>query len=117
MHMLTFIIFLVISPIIVYLAISNSMLVILHFGPYVFSGIPLFYIIIGSLLIGLGLSYLFALIRSIATGFTIRKKDKKIKETKSEIVDLTKRIHQLELENERLKNKSTIVEPQDKNAL
>lgn len=115
--MLTLIIFLVISSIIAYLAISNSMLVILHFGPYVFSGIPLFYIIIGSLLIGLGLSYLFALIRSISTGFTIRGKDKKIKQTQSEIVDLTKRIHQLELENERLKNNSTVIEPQDKNAL
>lgn len=115
--MFTLILFLVISSIIAYLAISNSMLVTLRFGPYVFPGIPLFYIIVGSLLIGLGLSYFFALIRSISTGFTIRKKDKKIKETKSEIVDLTKRIHQLELENERLKNKSTVVEPQDKNAL
>jgi hypothetical protein len=83
----------------------------------VFSDIPLFYIIIGSLLIGLGLSYLYALIRSISTGFTMRKKDKKIKETKSEIVDLTKRIHQLELENERLKNNTTVIEPSDKNAL
>ncbi len=93
------------------------MLVALHFGPYLFSGIPLFYIIIGSLLIGLSLSYLFALIRSISTGFTIRRKDNKIKQTKSEIVDLTKQIHQLELENERLKNNSTVIEPQDKNAL
>ncbi len=115
--MFTLIIFLVIGLIIAYLAISNSMLVTLNFGPYVFPGIPLFYIIVGSLLIGLGLSYFVALIRSISTGFTMRKKDKKIKETRSEIVDLTKRIHQLELENEKLKNKSTIVEPQDKNAL
>ena len=75
--MLTLIIFLIIGSIIAYLAISNSMLVMLHFGPYVFSDIPLFYIIIGSLLIGLSLSYLYALIRSISTGFTIRGKDKK----------------------------------------
>ncbi len=93
------------------------MLVTLHFGPYLFSGIPLFYIIIGSLLIGLGFSYFIALIRSISTGFTIRGKDNKIKQTKGEIVDLTKQIHQLELENERLKNNSTVIESQDKNAL
>jgi len=92
------------------------LIVILNYPPILLD-IPLFYIIIGSLLVGLGLSYLYALIRSISTGFTMRKKDKKIKETRSEIVDLTKRIHQLELENEKLKNKSTIVEPQDKNAL
>ena len=115
--MLTLIIFLIVSSIIAYLAISNSMLVVLHFGPYVFSHIPLFYIIIGSLLIGLGLAYLIELINSIFTGFTMRGKDKKIKQSKSEVVDLTKRIHQLELENERLKNNSTIIEPQDKNAL
>jgi len=115
--MLTLIIFLIIGSIIAYLATNNSMLVTLHVGPYVFSGIPLFYIIIGSLLIGLGLSYFVALIRSISTGFTIRGKNKKIKQTQSEIVDLTKRIHQLELENERLKNNSTVIEPQDKNAL
>ena len=114
--MFTLILFLIISSVIAYLAIRNSMLVVLHFGPYVFSDIPLFYVIIGSLLIGLGLSYLFALIRSISTGFTMRKKDKKIKETRSEIVDLTKRIHQLELENEKLGHDSG-VEPEDKNAL
>ena len=44
-------------------------------------------------------------------------KDNKIKQGKDEIVDLTKQIHQLELENERLKNNSTVIEPQDKNAL
>src|SRR3989339_646497 len=113
--MLTLILLLVVGSIIAYLAISNSMLVALHFGPYLFSNIPLFYIIIGSLLIGLSLSYLFALIRSISTGLTIRGKDKEIKQGKSENVDLTKRIHQLELENERLKNNSTVIEPQDKN--
>ncbi|MFA6390375.1 MAG: lipopolysaccharide assembly protein LapA domain-containing protein [Patescibacteria group bacterium] len=115
--MFTLILFLIISSAIAYLAIRNSMLVVLHFGPYVFSDIPLFYIILGSLLFGLGLSYLFALIRSISTGFTLRGKDKKIKQGKSENVDLTKRIHQLELENERLKNNSAVIEPLDKNAL
>jgi hypothetical protein len=47
----------------------------------------------------------------------MHKKDNKIKETKSEVVDLTKQIHQLELENERIKNNTTLIEPEDKNAL
>lgn len=115
--MLALILFLIIGLIIAYLAINNSMLVVLHFGKYVFSGIPLFYVIIGSLLTGLGLAYFVDLIHSIFTGFTLRGKDKKIKQGKSENVDLTKQIHQLELENERLKNNSTIIEPSDKNAL
>jgi len=115
--MFILILFLVIGSAMVYLAQNNMLPVTLHFATYVFSGIPLFYIIIGSLLTGLGLAYLSYLVSSIFTGFTIRGKDKKIKQTKDEVVDLTKRIHQLELENERLKNNSTIVEPSDKNAL
>lgn len=45
------------------------------------------------------------------------RKDNKIKQTKGEVVDLTKQVHHLEIENERLKNNSTVIEPQDKNAL
>lgn len=101
----------------VYLAQNNLMLVPLHLGTYVFSDIPLFYIIIGSLLTGLGLAYLIYLVNSIVIAFSIRGKDNKIRQAKSEIIDLTKQVHKLELENERLKNNSTIIEPQDKNAL
>lgn len=115
--MFILILFLVVGSVMVYLAQNNLTLVTLHLWKYVFSDIPLFYVIIGSLLTGLGLAYLGYLINSIFTGFTIRGKDKKIKQSKSENVDLTKRIHQLEIENERLKNNSTIIEPQDKNAL
>jgi hypothetical protein len=42
-------------------------------------------------------------------------KDNKIKKSNNEIADLTKRIHQLELENEKLKRNSS--EPDDTNAL
>lgn len=106
-----------VGSIMAYLSQNNFMLVTLHLGKYVFSGIPLFYVIIGSLLAGLILAYLVYLVNSIFTSFTIRGKDKKIKQGKSENVDLTKQVHQLELENERLKNNSTIIEPSDKNAL
>lgn len=115
--MLILILFLVVGGVMVYLAQNNLMLVTLRLGSYVFSDIPLFYIIIGSLLTGLGLAYLIYLFNSIFTAFTMHGKDNKIKQGKSENVDLTKRIHQLELENERLKNHSTVVKPQDKNAL
>lgn len=101
----------------VYLAQNNLMLITLHLGTYIFSGIPLFYVIIGSLLTGLGLAYLIYLVNSIFTGLAMHGKDNKIKQGKSDIVDLTKQIHQLEIENERLKNNTTVIEPQDKNAL
>ncbi len=115
--MLTLILFLIVGSAMVYIAQNNLTPVTLRLATYTFSGIPLFYIIIGSLLTGLILAYFAYLVSSIFTGFTMRGKDNKIKKTKSEIVDLTKRVHQLELENERLKNNSTIIEPSDKNAL
>lgn len=115
--MFILILFLIVGSIMVYLAQNNLTPVTLRFASYVFSGIPLFYIIVGSLLTGLCLAYLSFLISSIFTGFTIRGKDNKIKQTKSDIVELTKQIHKLEIENEKLKNNSTINEPPDKNAL
>jgi lipopolysaccharide assembly protein A len=116
-YMFILIFLLVVGALMVYLAQNNLTAVSLHLGSYIFSDIPLFYIIIGSLLVGLGLAYLMSLVNSIFTAFTMHGKDNKIKQGKSDIVDLTKRIHQLELENERLKNNSTVTEPQDTNAL
>ena len=111
------ILFIVLGALMIYLAQNNVMLVTLSLGNYIFSGIPLYYVIIGSLLTGLGLAYLIYLVDSIFTGLAMHGKDNKIKRGKSDIVELTKQIHQLEIENERLKNNTTVVEPQDKNAL
>lgn len=111
------ILLLIVSGVMVYLSQNNLMLVSLYLGPYVFSNIPLFYVIIGSLLVGLGLAYLLYLVNSIFTAFSLRRKDKKIKQAKNEIADLTKQIHKLELENEKLKHTSRSTEPNDPNAL
>ncbi len=115
--MLILILLLVVGAIMAYLAQNNSMLVTVRLGTSVLSGIPLFYVIVGCLLTGLGLAYVIYLVNSIFTAFSMHRKDTAIKHGKSDIVDLTKRIHQLELENERLKNNSSVVEPRDKNAL
>lgn len=102
--MLGLILFLIIGLLIAYLAISNSMLVALSLGPYTAENIPLFYVIVGSILIGLILAYAIHLVRSISTSLTIRGKDKKLHATKTEVTQLTKRLHQLELENEKLRS-------------
>ena len=100
-----------------YLAQNNLIPVTLHIGSTVITNIPLFYVIIGSLLTGLVVAYLIHLVNSIFVSFSIHGKDSKIKQSKNEIAELTKRIHQLELENEKLKNNSTMKEPDDPNAL
>lgn len=115
--MITLILILLIGAVFVYLAQNNLTQITLHLGSTVITNIPLFYVIIGSLLTGLILAYLIHLVNSIFVAFSMHGKDTKIKQGKNEIADLTKRIHQLELENERLKNNSTSDEPQDTNAL
>jgi cell shape-determining protein MreC len=87
-----------------------------NLGMYVFKDIPLFYVIVGSLLIGLILSYILYLLHTISISFKLRSKNKEIKKDKDEVLELTKRVHQLELENEKLKH-SKNVEPDDQNAL
>ena len=115
--MLILILFFAVGAIMVYLAQNNLALVTLQLGTYTFPNLPLFYVIIGSLILGLSLAYIIYLVNSISEAFTMRGKNNKISQTENEIVGLTKQIHQLQLENERLKNNSTAVEPQDKNAL
>lgn len=114
--MLILILFLIVGSILAYLSQSNLMPVSVYFGPYVWSDIPLFYVMIGSLLAGLVLSYLIHLVDAIATSFTLRGKDKEINKKKITVLELTKRVHQLELENEKLKAGS-VRKPKDLNAL
>ena len=114
--MLVIILFLIVGSILVYISKFNFMPVSVNLGFYVFSNIPLFYVIIGSVLFGLILSYLVYLVHTISTSFTLRGKNKEIKENKDEVLELTRNVHQLELENEKIKNGSDS-EPTDQNAL
>lgn len=113
--MLILILFLIAGSVLAYLAQNNLMIVSVNIGPYVLANIPLFYVMIGSLLSGLILSYLIYLVHAISNSFVLRGKDNKIKKKKDEVAELTKRVHQLELENEKLKHGHN--EPQDRNAL
>lgn len=114
--MLTVILFLLVGSILAYLSQYNLTPVTVNFGIYVLTDVPLFYVIIGSLAIGLLFSYLINLVHSISTSFLIRGKKKEIKKGRNEVLELTKRVHQLELEKEKLKHEPSI-EPEDLNAL
>ncbi|KKT38497.1 MAG: hypothetical protein UW35_C0017G0010 [Candidatus Collierbacteria bacterium GW2011_GWF2_44_15] len=114
--MLVLILLLVVGSGLVYISRYNFTPVTLNFGIYSLSDIPLFYVIVGSLVTGLLLSYLVYIVNSILTTFKLRGKDKEIKKQKGEVLELTKRVHQLELENEKLKHEPS-VEPEDTNAL
>lgn len=114
--MLILILFLIVGSVLVYISKFNFMPVSVNFGTYVISDVPLFYVIVGSVVFGLVLSYLVYLVNSISTSFKFRGKDKEIRQGKDEVLELTKNVHQLELENEKIKHDPGM-EPDDKYAL
>ena len=114
--MLIIILSLIVGSLLVYVSKYNFQPVSVNLGFTVFSGIPLFYVIIVSLVIGLILSYLASLIQSISTSFILHGKNVEIKKNKDEVLELTKRVHQLEIKNEKL-GKESGIEPDDRNAL
>jgi len=114
--MLTLILFLIAGAGLAYISSSNLMPVSLYVGPYVLSDVPLFYVIIGSVVTGLALSYIIYITHAIGNAWVLRGTKKEISQTKDEVLELTKRVHQLELENEKLKH-SPSKEPSDRNAL
>jgi uncharacterized metal-binding protein len=114
--MLALIFTLLVGSGLVYISKFNFMPVSVNLGMYIFTNIPLFYVIVTSLVVGLALSYILYLIDSITASFNLKRKDKEIRKLKEETLDLTKRVHQLELENEKIKN-GTVIEVIDANAL
>lgn len=102
--MLNIIFLLITGSVFAYISKDNLAQVTFNIAGYTFANIPLFYVIMGSLLIGLIVAYLVQLFGSIATVFVLRGNRKAMKSGQDEILELTKRIHQLELENERLKH-------------
>jgi uncharacterized metal-binding protein len=114
--MLVLILFLIIGSALVYISKFNFTPVTVNLGVITISDIPLFYVIVTSLLIGLVLSYLLHLVHAISVSYKLRGKDNEIKKDKNEVLELTKQVHQLELDNEKLRNNPN-PQPTDQNAL
>lgn len=96
MIMIIWMLFLIAGSIAIFLELNNL-------GPIVVSS--------RVLSVGLSLAFVLYLVHTIFEHYSIYKRDRKIKHSNSDITDLTKRIHQLEIENAKLKG------PLDENAL
>ena len=104
--MIAIILLLVVGSVLVYLSKFNFMLVSVNLGMYTIADIPLFYVIIISVLVGLVLGYLAYLFHAIGNSYKLRGKNKLIEKNKEQVLELTKRVHQLELENKKLEDSS-----------
>ena len=104
--MLSLIFLLVVGAGITYLSVQNTAVVSLRFLEYTFTDLPIYYVIIGSILVGVLLAYSISFINSISTYMLIRTQHKKIGQERREVAELTKRVHQLEIENVGLKTEN-----------
>lgn len=86
-----------------FLSMQNTQLVSLNFLNYSFSNLPINYVIIGSILLGVILAFFISFINSISTAMKIRGQQQQLKQEKKSVAELTKKVHQLELENVGLK--------------
>lgn len=81
-----------------YFAVQNTQTVALHVGSFAYKGIPLYLIVIGALLGGLLLAWIFSLLQLLSTYLSLQRKDNKLREAQRTISELTKRVHFLEIE-------------------
>lgn len=104
--MVALILLLLFGSVFAILALQNTTLVTVSLAQISIPDVPLFSVMIGSLLGGVLLAYVIYLVHTISTSLTIRGQSKKIKDAEGELIQLTKRVHQLELENTRLKKEN-----------
>lgn len=89
-----------------FFATQNTQTVSVTLANYPISGIPLYLIVLGSLLLGFVVSWILSFFGVISSALKLHGKESTIKDANKQISELTKRVHQLELENERLKAES-----------
>jgi lipopolysaccharide assembly protein A len=85
-----------------YFATQNTQNVSVNFAGETLSHLPMYIVLVVTLFIGFILSWFNNLFDTIIAFVTISGNEKKIKEGKGTINDLTKRINQLEIENAKL---------------
>lgn len=85
-----------------FFATQNTGSVHILFGNYVLYGIPLYIVVIGSLLLGIFASWLISLVDAFSSTLTLHWKDSQIKNAYKTIETLRKEKHDLEIENSRL---------------
>jgi uncharacterized integral membrane protein len=109
--MLTFIVILVLGLVIAFFAGQNTAPTTIFLLNSQLPTLPLYTVIIGSMLIGFVISWVVNLIDSVFRMFVLRGKENVIKEDRKQFARLDKRIHELEIENARLKgeNKEPII--------
>src|SRR5438874_1912771 len=92
---------------------QNTQGVMLRLGDYGLTNIPLYLVVFGSILVGLFLSWVLSLFGWVSTRFTLHGKDVHIKHSEKMIDSLKSRVHDVELENAKLRGDEVIDQPSE----
>lgn len=90
-----------------YLAVQNTTWVGIHAGVYEWS-LPLYLLIAGAVLVGLVVAWLMSTVDGVSSYFVLSRKDHAIKQTNKAVVDLKTRVHDLEIENAKLRGEANV---------
>jgi hypothetical protein len=93
-----------------YFATQNTGIVHIMAGNYAISGIPIYVLVIGAVLLGIFISWLISMVNSISTSMTLHGKESALKKALVTIEQLKKENRELALENAHLKGQESIHE-------
>jgi len=109
--MLSLIVMLALGLLLGVFAIQNNNPVTVYYGGYTLSNLPLYVVMIGSMLIGVALSWILSLFGWASTTMQLSGKDRAIKQYSNDASQLAHRVEELEKENADLRTeKKEIVE-------
>jgi len=86
-----------------YLAVQNVGPVSIQLGNFLWAGVPLYAVVLGSFLIGLFVSWILSTVDWLSSAMRIQGKDHEIKETSREVEQLKDRLKIVEIENAKLR--------------
>lgn len=84
-------------------ATQNTGTVDLNFGSYFIPKVPIYLLVLVPLLLGLLIAYLLHVMNVLSHDLTIDDQKRDIKVLKTELAEITKKAHKLELENLKIK--------------
>ena len=101
--MLTLILMVLFGLAIAYFALQNTGVTHVTFFNYPISGVPMYLVVIISMLFGIFVSWIISLVDAVSTTFVLRGRESALKGAQRTIEDLKEKAHKLEIENASLK--------------
>lgn len=88
-----------------YFATQNTMPVTIRLAEYAIEEVPLYLVVLGSLLAGLLIAWILYIARAVSSSITIHGKDTEVRKARQTAADLEHRVQELEVENARLRTR------------